>query len=47
MINLSLGMAKAESFSAVFQVCLIILGAFHLFEAIIDRVSNPRALSTR
>lgn len=38
------GYGKAESFSAVFQVCLIILGAFHLFEAIIDRVSNPRTL---
>ena len=38
------GHGKAESFSAVFQVCLIVLGAFHLFEAIIERVSNPHTL---
>ena len=35
------GRGKAESFSAVFQVCLIVLGAFHLLEEVLERMSHP------
>jgi len=38
------GRGKAESFSAVFQVCLIVLGAFHLIEEVFHRVSHPEVL---
>ncbi len=39
------GRGKAESFSAVFQVCLIVLGAFHLIQEVFERVQNPEALT--
>ena len=39
------GRGKAESFSAVFQVCLIVLGAFHLIEEVSHRVSHPEHLT--
>lgn len=38
------GRGKAESFSAVFQICLIVLGAFHLIEEVFHRVSHPEHL---
>ena len=38
------GRGKAESFSAVFQVCLIVLGAFHLIEEVFHRVQHPEHL---
>ena len=34
------GRGKAESFSAVFQVCLIVLGALHLLEEVFERISD-------
>ena len=34
------GRGKAESFSAVFQVCLIVLGAIHLLEEVFERISE-------
>ena len=34
------GRGKAESFSAVFQVCLIVFAAFHLLEEVIERISE-------
>lgn len=34
------GRGKAESFSAVFQVCLIVLGAVHLLEEVFERISE-------
>lgn len=34
------GRGKAESFSAVFQVCLIVFAAFHLLEEVIERLSE-------
>lgn len=34
------GRGKAESFSAVFQVCLIVFAAFHLLEAVAEKVSE-------
>lgn len=36
------GRGKAESFSAVFQVCLIIFAAFHIIEEAIERLSEPQ-----
>lgn len=42
--NYRFGRGKAESFSAVFQVCLIVLGAFHLIEEVFHRVSHPEQL---
>jgi len=35
------GHGKAESFSAVFQVCLIVFSAFHLLEEALTRFSSP------
>ena len=35
------GRGKAESFSAVFQVCLIVFAAFHLFEEAYERYIDP------
>lgn len=35
------GRGKAESFSAVFQVCLIVFAAFHLFEEAWERFMAP------
>ncbi len=35
------GRGKAESFSAVFQVCLIVFAAFHLFEKAYERYDHP------
>jgi cation diffusion facilitator family transporter len=34
------GRGKAESFSAVFQVCLIVFAAFHLLEAVFEQISH-------
>ncbi len=34
------GRGKAESFSAVFQVCLIVFAAFHLLEEVIQKVGH-------
>ncbi|RKQ69143.1 cation diffusion facilitator family transporter [Litorimonas taeanensis] len=39
------GRGKAESFSAVFQVCLIIFAAFHLFEEVIERIDGHQHIS--
>lgn len=39
------GHGKAESFSAVFQVCLIVFSAFHLLEEALERFINPYPLS--
>lgn len=36
------GRGKAESFSAVFQVCLIVFAAFHLFEEAYERLMDPQ-----
>lgn len=38
------GRGKAESFSAVFQVCLIVFAAFHLLEEAWERMVEPQAL---
>ena len=38
------GRGKAESFSAVFQVCLIIFAGFHLLEAVFERLSDHNHL---
>jgi len=38
------GRGKAESFSAVFQVCLIVFAAFHLLEAAYERFVDPHPL---
>ena len=38
------GFGKAESFSAVFQVCLIIFAAFHLLEEAYERLMNPEPI---
>jgi len=35
------GRGKSESFSAVFQVCLIVFSAFHLLEAAVSRFTSP------
>jgi len=42
--NYRFGRGKAESFSAVFQVCLIVLGAFHLLEEVFERIADPAPL---
>ena len=42
--NYRFGRGKAESFSAVFQVCLIVLGAVHLLEEVFERMSHPEHL---
>lgn len=39
------GFGKAESFSAVFQVCLIILGATHLLQEIFGHVGHAHGVS--
>lgn len=39
------GRGKAESFSAVFQVCLIIFAAFHLLEEVIEQVGEHHHLN--
>lgn len=39
------GRGKAESFSAVFQVCLIIFSASHLLEEAIERFSAPEPVA--
>lgn len=38
------GRGKAESFSAVFQVCMIVFAAFHLFEEGYERLLDPEPL---
>ncbi len=40
--NYRFGRGKAESFSAVFQVCLIVFAAFHLLEEAYGRFANPQ-----
>lgn len=39
------GRGKAESFSAVFQVCLIIFAAFHLLEEAWHRIQHPEPVT--
>ena len=39
------GRGKAEGFSALLQVCLIVLGAVHLLEEAASRLTNPQAIS--
>ena len=39
--NYRFGRGKAESFSAVFQICLIVLGALHLLEEVFERIADP------
>ncbi len=43
--NYRFGRGKVESFSAIFQVCLIVLGAFHLIEEVLERIAEPVALT--
>ncbi|MGB0906138.1 MAG: cation diffusion facilitator family transporter [Maricaulaceae bacterium] len=43
--NYRFGRGKAESFSAVFQVCLIVFAAVHLAEEAYARILNPESLS--
>lgn len=43
--NYRFGRGKAESFSAIFQVCLIILGAFHLLEEVFERIADHEPLT--
>lgn len=38
------GRGKAESFSAVFQVCLIVFAAFHLLEEAYERLVDPHPI---
>ena len=42
--NYRFGRGKAESFSAVFQVCLIVMGAFHLVEEVFHRMAHHHEL---
>jgi cation diffusion facilitator family transporter len=42
--NYRFGRGKAESFSAVFQVCLIIFAASHLLEEAYERYTHPHEL---
>lgn len=39
------GFGKAESFSAVFQVCLIVVGAFHLLQEVIGHVGHSHPVT--
>lgn len=39
------GRGKAEGFSALLQVCLIVLGAVHLLEEAADRLANPQTIT--
>lgn len=39
------GRGKAEGFSALLQVCLIVLGAVHLLEEAAARLSNPQIIT--
>lgn len=39
-IHYRFGRGKAESFSAVFQICLIIFAAFHLLEEVIEQLNG-------
>jgi len=39
------GRGKAESFSAVFQVCLIVFAAFHLLEEVVERFGNAEPIA--
>ena len=39
------GFGKAESFSAVFQVCLIVLGAAHLLQEVFGHLGHGHGLS--
>ncbi len=39
------GRGKAEGFSALLQVCLIVLGAVHLLEEAASRLSNPQTIT--
>lgn len=39
------GHGKAESFAAVFQVCLIVFASFHLIEEAIERFTDPAPLT--
>ena len=39
------GRGKVESFSAVFQVCLVVFAAFHLLEEAWERLAEPHVLT--
>lgn len=39
------GFGKAESFSAVFQVCLIVVGAFHLLQEVIGHAGHSHGVT--
>ncbi|HHL42206.1 MAG TPA: cation diffusion facilitator family transporter [Hellea balneolensis] len=39
------GRGKAEGFSAIFQICLIVLASVHLLETAISKVENPHMIS--
>ena len=39
------GHGKAESFAAVFQVCLIVFASFHLLEEAFERFTDPEPLT--
>ena len=39
------GRGKVESFSAVFQVCLVVFAAFHLLEEAWERIADPHVLT--
>jgi len=39
------GRGKAEGFSAILQVCLIVLGAVHLLGEAANRLTNPQAIT--
>ncbi len=43
--NYRFGFGKAESFSAVFQVCLIVVGAFHLLQEVIGHVGHSHPVT--
>jgi len=42
--NYRFGFGKAESFAAVFQVCLIVLGAFHLLQEVVGHFGHTHAV---
>lgn len=42
--NYRFGFGKAESFSAVFQICLIVFAAFHLLEAVVGHFGHSHGV---
>lgn len=39
------GRGKAEGFSAIFQICLIVLASVHLLETAVSKVENPHMIT--